>query len=72
MSNRLKKLLLLLPLSLLFLLHGYAQEKWDLRKCVDYAVANNISVKQADIQARLAKLTLQQSKLSQLPTLSIN
>ena len=72
MSNRLKKLLLLLPLSLLFLLHGYAQEKWDLRKCVDFAVANNISVKQADIQARLAKLTLQQSKLSQLPTLSIN
>jgi outer membrane protein len=46
-----------------------AQEKWDLRKCVDYALANNISVRQADVQARLSKLTLDQSKLSQIPTL---
>jgi outer membrane protein len=36
---------------------------------VDYALANNISIKQADIQARIAKLTLGQSKLSQIPTL---
>ena len=50
MSNRLNKLLLLLPLFPLFFLHGNAQEKWDLKKCVDYAVGNNISVKQADIQ----------------------
>ena len=73
MSNRLNKLLLLLPLSPLFFLHGYAQEKkWDLRRCVDYAVANNISVKQADIQARLNALTLDQSKLAQIPTVSFN
>ena len=73
MSNRHKKLLLLLPLSFVFLLHGYAQEKkWDLRRCVDYAVANNISVKQADIQARLAQLTLSQSRLAQIPTVSVN
>ena len=70
MSIRHKKLTLLLPLSFLFLLHGYAQEKWDLKRCVDYAVANNISVKQADIQARLAQLTLGQSKLAQIPTVS--
>lgn len=68
MSN--KKLLLLLPLSLFILVRtGYAQDKWDLRRCVEYAVANNISVKQADIQARLNKLTLKQSQLSQIPTL---
>jgi outer membrane protein len=73
MSNRLNKLLLLLPLFPLFFLHGYAQEKkWDLRTCVDYAVANNISVKQADIQARLAKLTLSQSKWAQIPTLAFS
>jgi outer membrane protein len=65
----------LLPVGLLsgLLLLGYlgrAQDKWDLRRCVEYAVTNNISVKQADVQARLAALTLQQSKLGQLPTLN--
>jgi outer membrane protein len=63
--------LLLLTLNILALnVICHAQEKWDLRKCVDYAVANNISVKQADVQARLAKLTLAQSKLARIPTLT--
>lgn len=44
-----------------------AQEKWDLVRCVEYAIANNISVRQADVQARLAELTYKQSKLSQYP-----
>lgn len=39
---------------------------------MEYAVTNNISVKQADVQARLAALTLQQSKLNQIPTLNFN
>ncbi|GAC1419330.1 MAG: TolC family protein [Flavisolibacter sp.] len=46
-----------------------AQEKWDLRKCIEYAITNNISVKQQDVQARLAALTLHQSRLSQYPSL---
>ena len=32
-------------------------EKWDLRKCVEYAMENNISVQQADVQARIIALT---------------
>jgi outer membrane protein len=65
-----KKLLLFLSIPLFLLSHAcYSQDKWDLRRCVDYAVANNISVKQADVSARLAKLTLDQSRLSQIPTL---
>ncbi|HVZ57674.1 MAG TPA: TolC family protein [Chitinophagaceae bacterium] len=59
----------------LFLLIGVklsAQEKWDLRKCVDYAVEHNISVKQADLQARFSALSLQQSKLSQYPNLNLS
>lgn len=39
-----------------------AQDKWDLRRCVDFAVANNINIKQADVQAKISGLTLQQSK----------
>jgi len=68
-----KKLLPACLLPALLLSHmSRAQDKWDLKRCVDYAVANNISVKQSDVQARLAALTLQQSKLVQLPTLSFN
>lgn len=44
-----------------------AQEKWDLVRCVQYAIANNISVRQADVQARIANLTLEQNKASQYP-----
>jgi outer membrane protein len=49
-----------------------AQQKWDLRGAVDYALINNISVKQQDIQARLASLTYNQSKLSQYPSLNFS
>lgn len=48
-----------------------AQEKWDLRRSVEYALANNISVKQADVQARLQDLVLRQARLSQFPTLNL-
>jgi outer membrane protein len=43
---------------------------WDLRRCVEYAMANNISVRQADIQARAAEVILKQSKYSRLPSLN--
>ena len=56
--------LLLLNISL------NAQDKWDLKKCVDYAVANNISVKQQDLQVRFAQLDHEQDKGLQLPTLN--
>jgi len=49
-----------------------AQEKWDLRKCVDYAMQNNISVKQADVQARLSVLQSKLSRAQQIPTLGFN
>ena len=47
-----------------------AQDKWDLQKCVDYALKNNISVRQADVQARLYALTYEQSRLTQYPSLN--
>ncbi|HSC37133.1 MAG TPA: TolC family protein, partial [Chitinophagaceae bacterium] len=49
-----------------------AQQKWDLKRCVEYALANNISVRQQDVQARLAALTLNQNKLSRYPTASVS
>src|SRR5690606_31763933 len=53
---------------------GIAQtnEKWDLRRCVEYALTNNVSVRQADIQARLSAIALKQSKLQQIPSLNFS
>src|SRR6516165_7158364 len=41
------------------------QDKWDLKRCVEYAINNNISIKQSDIDARTAELTYNQAKASQ-------
>jgi outer membrane protein len=51
-------------------LNAKAQDKWDLRKCVEYAMANNISVKQTDLQSKISELQLKQSKMSQYPGFS--
>ncbi|MER3471192.1 MAG: TolC family protein [Chitinophagaceae bacterium] len=51
---------------------GHAQQKWDLRQCIDYALNNNISVKQQDVQARITQLQYNQSKLSQYPSASFS
>lgn len=45
---------------------------WDLRRCVDYAMANNISVLQADVQARQAALQTKLAKWQGIPSLSFN
>lgn len=45
-------------------------EKWDLKTCVEYAIQHNISVQQADVQARLAKLQADLAKNNQLPTVN--
>lgn len=47
-----------------------AQEVWDLRRCVDYAIANNIQVRQNKIQEEIADVNLKQSKGSRIPSLN--
>ena len=49
-----------------------AQEKWSLLKCVEYAMANNISIRQTDLQTKTAELVYRQSKLGQLPSLNFS
>lgn len=60
---------------LFFNIHTFAQannEKWDLRKCVDYAMKNNISVKQAEVQARITAIQAKQLELYKYPTANFN
>lgn len=47
-------------------------DKWNLQRCVEYAAKNNISVKQADVQARLAVLEVERTKLNQYPSANTN
>jgi outer membrane protein len=49
-----------------------AQDKWDLRRCVEYAIEHNISVKQADIQSRVSALTIKLQKAGLYPNLNFS
>ncbi len=53
-------------------IYGQSAEKWDLQKCVVYALEHNISVRQADLQTRFAALNLQQSKWQQYPLVNFS
>ncbi len=49
-----------------------AGAKWDLRRCVEYAMSNNISIKQADVDARSSRLNYDLTKWAQFGTASAN
>lgn len=65
-----KRLWVLLFSALPFCL--FAQDKWDLRRCVEYAMKNNVTVRQADIQARIAALQVKQAQLNQYPNANLS
>jgi outer membrane protein len=63
--------LLFLFLFLVFKLQAQpVTDKWDIVRCVDYALKNNISIRQTDLQARISELSLKQNKAAQLPSLN--
>ncbi len=60
-----------------FLLNGLifaaqAQESWSLQRCVDYALENNIQIKQAELDAEIAEVQLFGSRMASLPSLNAN
>lgn len=67
-----KKLFRYLPLLLLLTLsHSLAAQKiWTLRECIDYAIVNNIQIKQREITAAQYKNEVHTTKYSRLPNLS--
>lgn len=66
--SNMRRVILLSALLWVFAMQAGAQDKWDLRRCVDYALANNISIKQNQVQERVGELTYIQSKDSRWPT----
>lgn len=60
-------------LTIIFLLIGivaFSQKKWTLEECLQYAAANNLQIKQAELSTKLTKNNYLQSKLNLLPSLS--
>ncbi|MEI7471932.1 MAG: TolC family protein [Chitinophagaceae bacterium] len=61
------KWIYLSALFLLFSMSIQAQEKWSLPQLVQYAMDNNITIKQTSLQEKFSALSLRQNKLSQIP-----
>jgi outer membrane protein len=73
-----KRLVLILSLAIP-VFSVYAQEKtpdisapWTLQQCIEYALLNNISVKQSELNVQLNDVNYLQSKANILPTLNGN
>lgn len=66
-----RKLVLTTAVAWLLTLQAFSQEKWDLRRCVDYAVTNNVDIQQSKVQERLSELVYLQSKDSRWPTANL-
>ena len=65
-----KYILFLLLITFSTALNAQSPAKWDLQTCIAYAIEHNISVQQADIQSRIAKLQADLAKSNQLPTIN--
>lgn len=60
----------LLILATMISLSVSAQEKWTLRECIDYAMQNSITLKQAHLTKQTATETRKQSQAALFPSLS--
>lgn len=49
-----------------------AQEKWSLQKCIDYALTNNIVIKQYQLNTEYQQNQLEQARYDRLPSLNAN
>ena len=49
---------------------SFAQEQWDLRKCIDYAVEHNLSIKQKEAAQDKSAVDLNTAQWSRLPNLN--
>jgi len=73
----LKKIKHLTLLLFVFTLSARAQEPaagkaWSLEQCIDYALKNNNSIKQSELNTELSKVNLTQSQVNLLPNLNAN
>lgn len=70
--NQNLKISALIIVFLIAMMRAKAQEAWSLQKCIQYAQENNISIKQAEANVKIALLSEKQAKSSRLPNVSAN
>lgn len=63
---------LLLLSTVFYSKDSFSQQKWTVLQCVQYAQANNISVRRLDVQRRIADVTYKQNKYSVYPNANFN
>lgn len=64
------KSLFLLPVFCFLGFSSYGQKAWTLQECIEYALTNNITIKQSEISTEIADVNFTQSKLALLPTIN--
>ena len=47
-----------------------AAEKWSLKKCIDYALANSLTIQRSNYNVESSEVDLRQSKFSRLPSVN--
>ncbi|MDT0557703.1 TolC family protein [Ichthyenterobacterium sp. W332] len=65
-----KKIIILIAVILTF--NVQAQKKWTLQECVEYALQNNISIQQSELDVNVADLDKNQALMNFLPNLNAN
>ncbi len=68
--KQLFKLVTLLFLLLSFSTISNSQEVWDWQKCIEYALQNNIQLKQSDLNIQLGETTVQSNKMNYSPNIN--
>lgn len=72
MKRLFRAYILLIPVLFIYS-YSYAQdENWTLQRAIQYALDHNISIQQNELNRRLEHLTLQQSRLAQLPNVNLS
>lgn len=49
-----------------------ASEKWSLKQCIDYALANSLTIQRSNYNVESSEVELRQSKFSRLPSINGN
>ena len=71
LRNTLLKITQLL-VALLLASHSFSQEPWSLEQCINYALENNIQIKQQELNVQVSENQLTRSKFSTLPNLNLS
>ena len=72
LSRKVQGWVKVLPFCLLTFLPSSAQKQWTLRECEEYAITNNISIKQSEVAREKQTYALSTARNKRLPDLSAN